>query len=64
MSISKNVGGLSRYLSKIRTEPFYFKVKEDIDIFLNKIPAIGKSAAKALGRVKGTIKYDNAGYYF
>ena len=57
MSISQNVGGLSTYLSKIRTEPFYFKVKEDIDIFLNKIPAIGKSAVKALGRVKGTIKY-------
>lgn len=57
MSISKNVGGLSCYLSKIRTEPFYFKVKEDIDIILNKIPAIGKSAVKALDRVKGTIKY-------
>lgn len=57
MSISKNVGGLSKYLSKIRTEPFYFKVKEDIDVMLNKIPAIGKSAAKALGRVKGSIKY-------
>lgn len=57
MSISKNVGGLSAYLSKIRTEPFYFKVKEDIDIILNKIPAIGKSAVKALDRVKGTIKY-------
>ncbi|NMB34181.1 MAG: 1-deoxy-D-xylulose-5-phosphate synthase [Clostridium sp.] len=57
MSISRNVGGLSSYLSKIRTGPFYFKVKEDIDILLNKLPAIGKSAAKALGRVKGTIKY-------
>lgn len=57
MSISKNVGGLSKYLGKIRTEPFYFKVKEDIDIMLNKIPAIGKSAAKALGMVKGSIKY-------
>lgn len=57
MSISKNVGGLSCYLSKIRTEPFYFKVKEDIDIILNKIPAIGKSAVKALDRVKGSIKY-------
>ncbi|MCX8131978.1 MAG: 1-deoxy-D-xylulose-5-phosphate synthase [Clostridia bacterium] len=57
MSISKNVGGMSRYLSRIRTEPFYFKVKEDIDIILNKIPAIGKSAAKALNRAKGTIKY-------
>jgi 1-deoxy-D-xylulose-5-phosphate synthase len=57
MSISKNVGGMSRYLSRIRTEPFYFKVKEDIDIILNKIPAIGKSAAKVLSRAKGTIKY-------
>ena len=57
MSISKNVGGLSSYLSKISTEPFYFKVKEDIDVILNKIPAIGKTAAKALDRVKGTIKY-------
>lgn len=57
MSISKNVGGLSKYLRKIRTEPFYFKVKEDLDIILNKIPAIGKSAAKALGKVKGSVKY-------
>jgi len=57
MSISKNVGGLSSYLSKIRTQPFYFKVKEDIDLILNRIPAIGKSAAKALNRAKGTIKY-------
>jgi len=57
MSISKNVGGLSKYLGKIRTEPFYFKVKEDLDIILNKIPAIGKSAAKALGKVKGSVKY-------
>lgn len=57
MSISKNVGGLSRYLSKIRTEPIYYKAKEDLDVILNKIPAIGKSAAKAIDRAKGTIKY-------
>jgi 1-deoxy-D-xylulose-5-phosphate synthase len=57
MSISKNVGGMSRYLSKIRIEPFYFKVKEDLDLILNKIPAIGKTAVKALDRAKGTIKY-------
>jgi len=57
MSISKNVGGLSKYLSKIRIEPFYYNVKEDLDIILSKIPAIGKSAVRALDRVKGTIKY-------
>ena len=57
MSIAKNVGGLSKYLSNIRTQPIYFKVKEDFDLLLNKIPAIGKSAAKVLDRAKGTIKY-------
>lgn len=57
MSISKNVGGMSRYLSKIRTQPIYYKAKEDFDIILNKIPAIGKSAAKAIDAAKGTIKY-------
>jgi len=57
MSITRNVGGLSRYLSKIRTKPFYYKTKEDFNEFLNKIPAIGKSAVKALDVAKGTIKY-------
>jgi 1-deoxy-D-xylulose-5-phosphate synthase len=57
MSISKNVGGLSSYLSQIRTEPIYFKAKEDLDFILNKIPTIGKSAARMLHRAKGTIKY-------
>lgn len=57
MSISKNVGGFSRYLSKIRTQPIYSKAKEDLDSFLLKLPAIGKKAARALNRAKGTIKY-------
>ena len=57
MSISRNVGGLSRYLSKIRIAPFYYNVKGDIDVILSKIPAVGKKAVKALNRVKGTIKY-------
>ncbi len=34
MSISKNVGGLSKYLGKLRSGPLYYKVKEDIDIIL------------------------------
>ena len=57
MSISKNVGGMPEYLNKIRTQPIYFKVKEDIDVMLNKIPTIGESAKKALKKVKGSIKY-------
>jgi len=57
MSISKNVGGFSRYLSKIRTQPIYSKAKEDIDSLLKRLPAIGNSAARALNRAKGSIKY-------
>jgi len=57
MSISKNVGAFSRYLSKIRSHEIYTKAKEDLDNFLNSIPAIGKTAARALVRAKGAIKY-------
>lgn len=56
MSISKNVGGMSRYLSRIRAEPIYFKVRDDFQTLVQKIPAIGNSANKALHRVKGSIK--------
>jgi 1-deoxy-D-xylulose-5-phosphate synthase len=31
MSIAKNVGGLSNYLTKIRTMPVYSRLKEDIE---------------------------------
>lgn len=57
MSISKNVGGLSRYLSKIRTQPIYYKAKEDLDTLLSKLASAGKLASRALNRAKGTIKY-------
>lgn len=56
MSISKNVGGMSRYLSRIRAEPIYFKVRDDFQTLVEKIPAIGKSAKKIFHRVKGSIK--------
>lgn len=57
MSITENVGGLSRYLSKIRTDPRYSKAKEDINSLLAKLPLMGKSMTKAIERAKGTIKY-------
>ena len=57
MSISPNVGGLSKYLNNIRTEPVYLEVKEDIDQILKKIPGIGKSVAKTVKRTKESIRY-------
>ncbi len=57
MSISKNVGGLSAYLSRIRTDPAYSRIKEDVEILMRKIPAIGDVVYKSLGRAKDTLKY-------
>lgn len=36
MSIDKNVGALSEYLSQMRTAPTYNKVKHDLRIFIEK----------------------------
>ena len=57
MSISENVGGLSRYLEGIRTMPSYSKVKEDVENILNNIPAIGKMMFKTAERAKDSFKY-------
>ncbi|TCO79201.1 1-deoxy-D-xylulose-5-phosphate synthase [Marinisporobacter balticus] len=57
MSISQNVGGLSKYLNRMRTAPKYFKVKDDVEYILNKIPAVGKAMYKTAGKAKDSIKY-------
>ncbi|SHJ71980.1 1-deoxy-D-xylulose-5-phosphate synthase [Caminicella sporogenes DSM 14501] len=57
MSISENVGGLSKYLNRIRTAPTYFKVKDDVESLLRKIPAIGESVVRTAQKTKDTIKY-------
>ena len=57
MSIAKNVGAISEYLSKMRTEPKYTKVKQDIEFLLRRIPAIGDTVAKTVERVKDSLRY-------
>lgn len=42
MSISKNVGAISKYLSKIRTNDVYLNLKFSAKHFLNKVPILGK----------------------
>lgn len=56
MSISKNVGGISRYLSSIRLDPKYNKFKGDLDTLLHKIPSIGNGMVKSLEKFKNGIK--------
>lgn len=46
MSISHNVGGLSRYLNRIITGSFYNKLKAEIEHLVKTIPAIGESVFK------------------
>ncbi|HHT02417.1 MAG TPA: 1-deoxy-D-xylulose-5-phosphate synthase [Firmicutes bacterium] len=57
MSISANVGGLPSYLSRIRTDPAYYRVKADVEAALRKIPAVGPSVARAAERIKDSLKY-------
>jgi len=56
MSISKNVGGMSKYLNKLRTAPLYFRAKKDIDILLNKIPKYGATISHTLEKTKNSIR--------
>lgn len=57
MSISQNVGALSAYLNRLRTDPSYYRTKEDIETVLKRIPGIGPNIARAAGRFKDLVKY-------
>ncbi len=57
MSISRNVGAMSSYLNRLRTDPSYTRTKEEIENVLTKIPGIGPNLARAAGRLKDTVKY-------
>lgn len=57
MSISKNVGGLNMFLSKLRTKKLYTKSNLSIKKIVNKIPIIGKPLVKVIQRIKRSIKH-------
>lgn len=56
MSISKNVGGVSRYLDNIRTGRFYNKLKGRVMDSLSKIPVVGDSLIEKIRKTKSGIK--------
>ena len=55
MSISENVGAISRYFSKILTGRFYNSVKSTANIALSLIPSVQKIASKVEEHVKGMV---------
>ncbi|MBQ2726460.1 MAG: 1-deoxy-D-xylulose-5-phosphate synthase [Clostridia bacterium] len=56
MSISKNVGSLSRYLSYIRTSEGYFGFKMVLRKVFSRIPLIGKGLIHAARYIRDTLK--------
>lgn len=56
MSISKNVGGIPLYLSKIRTKREYTHSNKKVKDFTSKIPVIGKPIIKIAHYTKQIIK--------
>jgi len=56
MSISKNVGAISAYLSRIITGQLYTKVKEEAKHILKTIPRIGQPMIKAAHKVEESAK--------
>lgn len=56
MSISKNVGGLSAFLTRVRTRKSYNKSNNYIKRLTLRIPVIGKKIVKLVRRIKYSIK--------
>ena len=56
MSISKNVGGMSSYLSALRTAEAYTGMKINATKALKKIPRIGTAVVDTMRKTKSSIK--------
>lgn len=56
MSITENVGGMSSYLSGLRTASAYTDFKMDVTKALNRIPGIGSGMVDAMRKTKSSIK--------
>ncbi|MBQ8000571.1 MAG: 1-deoxy-D-xylulose-5-phosphate synthase [Ruminococcus sp.] len=72
MSISKNVGALSRHLTRIRVSPWYLNAKMDLERFLTKIPLVGRPFVIFLTNFKNGFKkkiyktnmFENFGFHY
>ena len=56
MSISKNVGGMAKYLSSMRTKESYQRTKGRVERMLDKTPVIGKPVKNAVRNSKNAVK--------
>lgn len=56
MSISQNVGALSKYLQRLRQKPEYFKSKDAIEDFLSALPIGAEAATNTARKAKGVLR--------
>lgn len=56
MSISQNVGSVSKYLTNIRTTKQYFRLKAGLEKTLNHIPVIGSGLSRCVYNIKTALK--------
>lgn len=57
MSIAPNVGGISRYLNRLRVRPLYYKTRESLQTLIDrKLPKSGKRVRRFLHRIKSALK--------
>lgn len=57
MAISKSVGGMSKYLTKLRTASQYTMLKDNIEYALKKMPYIGDNVIEKIRRSKSSLKH-------
>lgn len=56
MSISKNIGSMAQYLTKLRTNPGYFKAKRDVQSALDAVPFVGVPIRQGLQAAKSAVR--------
>ncbi|NLT34585.1 MAG: 1-deoxy-D-xylulose-5-phosphate synthase [Gaiellales bacterium] len=56
MSIKKNVGALSEYLARLRTDPTLFKMRRDLERLVQQVPGIGERMYAVGGQLKEGVK--------
>jgi 1-deoxy-D-xylulose-5-phosphate synthase len=57
MSIAPNVGALHNVLGQLRTAGKYQWVKDELEVLLKKVPAVGGKIASTAERIKDSLKY-------
>jgi len=56
MSISRNVGGMSQYLNRLRTADLYTGLKKGVTKTLKQVPLVGDQMIKQIRKTKSSIK--------